>query len=169
VISAAPETRGPARTPTRGGTGRGLGARLQAVLEAVPGAGVVADVGAGDGQVALRLQQRGVRVIATERGPGAFARLPASLDRRIGDGFQPFAPGELDGAIVAGMGSRTMVGILGRGAAVVERLSWLVLQPQQMPALLEEWILTRHWTILARTVALQANRPYAVLTVLPRI
>jgi len=143
--------------------------RLRAVAEAVPaGARSVADVGAGDGQLALHLACRGLHVVATEAGRGPFERLRAALpglDCRLGDGLEALRPGEVEGAVMAGMGGRTMVRVLERSPEVAERLGWLVLQPQQHLHLLLGWLETTGHRIELRREVVQGRRSYTVLLV----
>jgi tRNA (adenine22-N1)-methyltransferase len=138
------------------------------VAEAVPGgARSAADVGAGDGQVAIALVGRGLRVIATEVGPKAFGRLPAWLDRRHGDGLSVLRPGEVEGVVVAGMGGRRIAAMLERGSEVVRGLSWLVLQPQQHLSQLEAWLRRAGYRLIAVRDVDQGRRSYRVLLVEP--
>jgi tRNA (adenine22-N1)-methyltransferase len=130
-------------------------------------AGSVADIGAGDGQVALALARRGLRVIATEVGPSSFLRLPPSLDRRRGDGLSVLQPGEVDGVVVAGMGGRTIAGVLQAGSEVAVSLRWLVLQPQQHASWLEAWLLQAGYRLLGARDVDQGRRSYRVLLVEP--
>lgn len=130
-------------------------------------AGSVADIGAGDGQVSLALGRRGVRVIATERGSGAFARLPSSLERRLGDGFSVLRPGEVEGAVVAGMGGRSIAGMLAGQPPVARSLRWLVLQPQQQAGLLEAWLADSGYRLRSSQEVTERARSYRVLLVEP--
>jgi tRNA (adenine22-N1)-methyltransferase len=145
-----------------------LSRRLHAVTEAVPiEAGSAADIGSGDGQVALALVRRGVRVIATELKPGPFARLPASLERRLGDGFSVLRPGEVEGVIVAGLGGRTIAGMLEAGREVAHSLRWLVLQPQQHLSQLEAWLVRSGYRLPGFRDVDEGRRSYRVLLVKP--
>jgi tRNA (adenine22-N1)-methyltransferase len=138
------------------------------VAEAVPaGARSAADIGAGDGQVALALARRGVRVIATELRAASFARLPAALERRRGDGLSVLRPGEVEGAVVAGMGARTIAGMLEGGGEVALGLSWLVLQPQQHASRLEGWLARAGYRLLEGRDVDEGHRSYRVLLVEP--
>jgi tRNA (adenine22-N1)-methyltransferase len=137
-------------------------------MEAVPiGAGSAADIGAGDGQVALGLVRRGVRVIATELRPASFARLPVSLERRLGDGLSVLRPGEVEGVIVAGLGGRTIAGMLDGGREVARSFRWLVLQPQQHLSHLEAWLVRSGYRSLAVRDVDEGRRSYRVLLVEP--
>jgi tRNA (adenine22-N1)-methyltransferase len=138
------------------------------VAEAVPtGASSAADIGAGDGQVALALARRGVHVIATELRPGSFARLPASLERRRGDGLSVLRPGEVEGVIVAGVGARTIARMLEGGGKVALSLGWLVLQPQQHVSQLEAWLARAGYRLRAARDVDEGRRSYRVLLVEP--
>jgi len=131
------------------------------------GASSAADIGAGDGQVALALARRGVRMIATELGQGSFARLPQSLQRRRGDGLSVLWPSEVEGVVVAGMGGRTIAAMLEDGGEVARSLRWLVLQPQQHLPDLEEWLHGAGYRLAAARDVDQGGRSYRVLLVEP--
>jgi tRNA (adenine22-N1)-methyltransferase len=138
------------------------------VAEAVPTeASSAADIGAGDGQIALALAMRGVRVIATELRQGPFGRLPSSLERRRGDGLSVLGAGEVEGVIVAGMGGRTIVGMLEGGGEVALSLRWLVLQPQQHASQLADWLARAGYRLLAAQEVDEGRRSYRVLLVEP--
>jgi tRNA (adenine22-N1)-methyltransferase len=138
------------------------------VAEAVPAqAGSAADIGAGDGQVALALARRGIRVIATELRAGSFARLPTSLERRRGDGLSAVRPGEVEGVIVAGMGGRSIAAMLEGGEELALGLRWLVLQPQQHASELEAWLARARYRLLASRDVDEGRRSYRVLLVEP--
>ncbi len=153
----------PARRP-----GRGLPPRLRAVAAAVPGgARSVADVGAGDGQLARHLAARGLRVVATEGRPGPFARLRAAvprLDCRLGPGLEPLRPGEVEGIVLAGLGGHRIASILEASPEVATALDWLVLQPQQHARQLVEWLRAAGYAARATTAA-QGRHSYTVLLV----
>jgi tRNA (adenine22-N1)-methyltransferase len=128
----------------------------------------VADVGAGDGQLARHLATLGLRVVATERTPASFARLNVALrglDCRIGEGLAVLRPGEVEGAVVAGMGGHSIVRILEASPAVARSLGWLVLQPQQHAGRLLDWLVTAGYAVQARTAAAQRGHSYTVLLV----
>ncbi|HYW26349.1 MAG TPA: tRNA (adenine(22)-N(1))-methyltransferase TrmK [Terriglobales bacterium] len=143
--------------------------RLRAVAAAVPaGARSVADVGAGDGQLARHLAARGLRVVATERRAPSFARLRAAvpeLDCRIGEGLDVLRPGEVEGVVLAGLGGHSIVRILEASPAVACALDWLVLQPQQHADRLVAWLEPAGYQLRARETAAQGRRSYTVLLV----
>ena len=133
-----------------------LPARLVATAQLVPPlAASVADVGSGHGALALWLASRGARVVATERTARSFALLQrdlarqagagdpaAAVEARHGDGLEPFAPGEVEVVVIAGMGGRSIIRILERAPWWPQ---WLVLQPIQDPHLVSAWLGERGW------------------------
>lgn len=96
----------------------------------------MADVGAGDGRLALALASEGRRVIATERSAGPYEEArrllaPAGVELRLGDGLTPLRPGEVEVAVLAGLGGRTIARLLERDREVAGSLRYLVVQPMQ--------------------------------------
>jgi tRNA (adenine22-N1)-methyltransferase len=152
-----------------------VNARLRAVVAAIPeDAGSVADVGAGDGQLARHLSASGRRVVASERLPGPFQRLQASspgLDCRLGDGLSVLRRAEVECVVIAGLGGRTIAGVLrdalAGSPALVAALRCLVLQPQQRAGDLVEWLRAAGFRHLASAEASDRGRSYTVLVVQP--
>lgn len=107
--------------------------RLRAVAELLLPDAAVADIGAGEGRLARHLALQGLRVIATERSPGAFRRLmerlPPTVEVRFGDGLDPIRVGEVEQVVIAGMGPMTMARILRRAADRLAEWRRLVLLP----------------------------------------
>ncbi len=133
----------------------------------VPAGGAAADIGAGDGQVALALSAAGHRVVASEAAAGPFARLPPELDRRLGDGLSVLRPGEVDGVVIAGMGGRTIAAIVAAEPELAGSLRWLVLQPQQHLKELLEFLQGAGYSVQAERDVAEARRSYRVLLVTP--
>ena len=137
-------------------------------MRAVPAAGAVADIGSGHGAVAAALAAQGCRVIATERTPSLLAALRADLsvygvevDTRGGEGLAPIAPGEVDVAVLAGMGGRRIVAILD-AAGWLPR--WLVLQPMQAAETVDTWVARRGFAPEVEEVV-ERGRRYRVFKV----
>jgi tRNA (adenine22-N1)-methyltransferase len=115
----------------------------------VPSGGAVADIGSGHGALAAALAARGQRVVATERTPRRLASLQQDLARRgvpvttrWGEGLAVLRRGEVETAVIAGLGGRNLV-------AMLEASSWLpqclVMQPMQAAGLVESWIRATRW------------------------
>jgi tRNA (adenine22-N1)-methyltransferase len=132
--------------------------RLRAVLHMVPEqARAVADIGAGHGALSAHLVARCAHVVAVEVRPGPYDELRANLDAwrlttrvevRHGDGLSVLRRGEVDTAVIAGVGAHTALRI----AAPAPRagIRWLVLQCMQHAALVEPWVRSRGWQVLQR-------------------
>ena len=126
------------------------------------------DVGCGDGQLTLHLRSLGHRVIPTERLPGPALRARDRLgDCRLGEGLEPIQPGEVEVAVVAGMGGETMARILDRSPGVVRTLDRLVLQPQQRVETLRTFLAAGGFTVLEERSTIDRGRTYTVLVVRP--
>jgi tRNA (adenine22-N1)-methyltransferase len=128
----------------------------------------VADVGAGDGQLARDLARRGLHVIATERRPASFGRLRAALpdlDCRLGEGLTVLRPGEVEGIVLAGLGGHAIMRILAAAPTVASSLDWLVLQPQQHGDKLVAWLPAAGYDVAASTTVVQGRHSYRVLLV----
>jgi tRNA (adenine22-N1)-methyltransferase len=115
----------------------------------VPSGGAVADIGSGHGALAAALAARGQRVVATERTLRRLESLQQDLARRgvpvatrRGEGLAVLRHGEVETAVIAGLGGRNLV-------AMLETSSWLprclVLQPMQAADLVEGWIEATRW------------------------
>lgn len=135
-------------------------ARRQALVTLVPDlpvGAVVVDVGADHGHVAAALG-----AFASERLPGIPQR--DDLAWVIADGLAPWRA--VDVAIVAGMGARTIAGILARGPR--PRVA-AVLHAQDDPIQLRQWLATHGWRIDAEALAPEAGRYAEVVRAVPGV
>ena len=117
--------------------------------------GILIDVGADHGHVAAA-----VGAVATERMPGRTGR--SDVPWVIADGLAPFR--HVDTAIIAGMGAKTILGILDRGPR--PRRSVLVHAPDDPPAL-RVGLAARGWRIDAEALAPEARRHAEVIRAVP--
>ncbi|MBO0708515.1 MAG: tRNA (adenine(22)-N(1))-methyltransferase TrmK [Candidatus Dormibacteraeota bacterium] len=139
-------------------------------METVPeGARSVADVGAGDGQVALALARSGTRVIAIERTPRAVERLRRATagwcEVRSGDGLSVLAPGEVEGCVIAGLGGLSIAGILGTAPEQLRALRWLVLGPHSDNHRLELWLAGAGLRLREVRFVVERRRLYQIMVV----
>lgn len=152
----------------------GLGARLAAVARYVPPGSMVADVGCGDGSLAVYLATvRRCRVIATEASRAALALTArraatcgAALELRYGRGLGPLRPGEAGIIIIAGMGGIAISRVLGgRPSGISPR--YFVLQPAARAAYLRCWLYARGWKVLDEDLVREGKRFYEILVARP--
>ena len=142
------------------------------MAQLVPAGRSVADVGAGDGKLAAWLAGAGHRVIATENKPGprneALRLLgPLGIECRLGDGLGPILPGEVEVAVIAGMGGRSISRILAGSPEVVGSLVALVLQPIQHGDQLLAELLALGYRVSRALEVEQRSRSYSALLILP--
>jgi tRNA (adenine22-N1)-methyltransferase len=129
----------------------------------VPNGGAVADIGSGHGALAAALAARGQRVLATERTPQRVESLKQDLARRgipvatrRGEGLAALRQGEVETAVIAGLGGRNLVAMLEAGPWLPH---WLVLQPMQDAEVVEGWIRERRWPSISVEAA-ERGRSY---------
>jgi tRNA (adenine22-N1)-methyltransferase len=152
-----------------------LSPRLAAVAAMIPPGVRVADVGTDHGKLPLWLASNG-RVafcLATEKDSvllSRAARAPKSaawgelLAYRAGDGLGAIrAADRIHTLVLAGMGGRTIVRLLDRGAATVAALSLIVLQPRSEPQLARTWLARHGWRPVAENLAESAGRTHLTL------
>ena len=152
--------------------------RLAAVAEFVPTGCVVADIGTDHALAPIALIERGVcrRVIATEVRPGplraaaqavADSALADSIELRLGNGLAPLAVGEAEVIILAGMGGKTIIDILGAAPAVLESAQRLILQPMTESAGLRLWLCDHAWRITGEKLVREGDRLYQIIEAQP--
>jgi tRNA (adenine22-N1)-methyltransferase len=127
----------------------------------------VADIGAGDGALALALAADGRRVIATEAQPGPYRRLVAragaAVEVRFGWGLEPIRPGEVEMVAVAGMGERTILAILDRARDRLGEWRRIVALPHGDAALLRARLPALGLALDDESLVAQGRRIYQVL------
>lgn len=134
--------------------------RLQALAALVPpGAGLVVDVGADHGRVAVLVAATGRATVATERMPGRRAGREGNWV--ICDGLRAFRAVEV--AIVAGMGWRTIASILSSGI----RPAVAVLHADDDPGSLRVWLAANGWALDAEDLV--AHRLAQVCRAVPGV
>lgn len=147
--------------------------RFEAILDALGVVAVVADIGAGDLDLARLALARGRagHVIAVERAKGAYERALARsagdgrVQVRLGDGFDPIGSGEVGAAVLAGMGGAAMAGILLRArrhdaAALPPRL---VLGPTSDAGAVRSALFVCGFRDVADTVVVEGRRLRVVI------
>ena len=153
------------------------GARIETILSMIPPCGVAADIGTDHGRVALAILKRGIagRVIAADISAASLSKAQslaatqgvAEMETRLGDGLRPLEPGEVDAAVLAGMGGRLIARILGDRNDVARRMYTLILQPMHSLRDLRQWLYDHEYRIMAERLAREGARYYHVLKVIP--
>ena len=138
-----------------------LDARLRAALSFIR-AGTHADIGSDHARLPIALLRTGrvERCVIVERTAAPLANARAAVTRaafadrvdlRLGDGFAPLKPGEVDSASLTGMGARTVEGILTRALSVLP--GDLIVQPNDAPERLRAWALRHGYDLVDEALA----------------
>lgn len=111
-------------------------------------------------------------MIATEASPGPYEEVrrllePAGVELRLGNGLTPLQPGEVQVAVLAGMGGKTIARLLARDEPVARSLGYLVLQPMQQAEVLRAAFDSLGLTVDAEATAEQGSHKYVLWRVRP--
>jgi tRNA (adenine22-N1)-methyltransferase len=87
------------------------------------------------------------------------------VETRPADGLSAVQVGEVDVAVIAGVGGHRIVRILAASPQVVAALRALVLQPVQHADVVRSWIRAAGLEVVEETQAVEAGRRYTVLLV----
>jgi len=151
-----------------------LGARLEMIAEMVPRHARMIDVGTDHAYLPCELlgREQVSFAVASDIASGPCeaaertinsAGLADKLQVRRGSGLTTVAPGEVDTAVIAGMGGSTMLAILNEAPKIVAELSAIILQPMNGAALLRAWGIERGWDLTDERLCEEAGRLYVAL------
>lgn len=155
-----------------------LGDRLSSLATMVPPGSRIADVGTDHAYLPIYLAKNGhiERAVAVDINPGPFASardavlrtgMADVIDVRLGNGLQVITPGEVDVAVIAGMGGMTMIQIMEASRSVLQTLSRLVLQPMVSIPQVRKWLQANGWCIVDETIVQDEGRLYEVIAAEP--
>lgn len=150
--------------------------RLKAVAALVPEGAKVADIGSDHAYIPVDLIRSGRAqlVIASDvhQGPVenakkvvALAALEDRIEVRLGSGFDVYKPGEVDTAVLAGMGGFLIRDLMQAALPLVKTLKCLVLQPMVAIRELRVWLLENGFEILEERVAQEGQKFYEIFSV----
>ncbi|MDV4150122.1 class I SAM-dependent methyltransferase [Clostridium sp. AL.422] len=136
-----------------------LSKRLNFIIDNIENTSILADIGTDHGYIPLYATQNGLcnKAIAIDinKDPLDKARLNAilegagdELEFRLGNGFQPIEEGEVEVAIIAGMGGNLIRDILEESIDKVSSLNYLILVPAQNPEVLREYLYNNDYEII---------------------
>lgn len=109
---------------------RGLDKRLRAVVDGIE-CKTLADIGCDHGKVAVTalIEGRAEKAIACDISQKSLDKAISlakslniqNIEFRAGDGLEPIADGEVDCVVIAGMGAREIISILGKTPKGIEK------------------------------------------------
>ncbi len=155
-----------------------LSKRLLAVAGFVTDGNRVADIGTDHAYLPIYLVQSGrcPGGVAMDIRPGPLARAQEHIERsglekhiqtRLSDGMQKLNAGEVDCAVVAGMGGLTVIHILEDAAGLLAQGAFkeLVLEPQSDIAKVRKFLRGRHMDIDKEDLVYEDGKYYPILDV----
>jgi len=152
--------------------------RLMKIAEMVPLSDSMADIGTDHAYLPIFLleQEKIRRAVACDIHKGPLLRAASNIaDRgmnglitlRLGSGFETLRSGEVNGAVIAGMGGLMMIDILKKSPVVSSSFQWLILQPQNHVAELKKYICEHYFQIVKECLVEEANQLYEIMKIVP--
>lgn len=155
-----------------------LGARLQAIADLVEQGTSLVDIGTDHAYLPIYLVERKIvsRAVAGEVSDGPYKAAQQTIDNaklqgvqgcvqlRLGDGLQVIEPGEIETAVMAGMGGATIIGILEGAPRVARSLKRLIIQPMVAAAAVRRWLFDNGWYIDNEVLVVDDGRLYEIIT-----
>ncbi len=142
--------------------------RLEMLLRHVYGK-TAADIGTDHAYVPIRLAQAGMKVFAADISDGPLRAAAENIknsgekiELRKGSGLVPFAPGEADTFIIAGMGGELIEKIL-RESPETASESLLLLQPMNSQEELRRYLVTNGYCIINEDLAKEGHKIYNLI------
>lgn len=154
-----------------------LSKRLQAVAALAAQGDTIADIGTDHAYIPIELIQRRVISYAiamdVHRGPleraaahVQAAELEKKIELRLSDGFEKLSPGEVDCAVLAGMGGNLVMKILKDNMRVTCSLKSCILQPQSEIAKVRAFLIEEGFLIIAEDMVCEDGKYYPMMKVL---
>lgn len=153
-----------------------LSNRLLLVARMIPKGHVAADIGTDHAYLPIYLVKEHIcpKVIATDVARGPYekalenikiAGVEGAVELRCGSGLEPLSPGEVQTAVMAGMGGETIAGILRDSMTVASSMEQMLLQPMRNLPKLRKWLFLMGFKIIDEDVALEDSRFYEIIAV----
>lgn len=151
--------------------------RLAEVANRIIPESVVVDIGTDHAYLPAHLVMEGIcrKVIGVEKLAGNLEKaqktvdlfnLTSRIELRCGDGFSAIGSDEqVDVAVIAGLGGRTICRILQGGAGKLDVFKYFVLQPMSDVYLLRRWLMAHGFCIKNESLAREKGRFYEIMVV----
>ena len=133
-----------------------------------------ADIGCDHGKLSLALLENDLaqQVIASDISPASLEKAMALASQeglsdrlicRTSDGFSAYSEGEVQCAVICGMGGELIASILEKGSRIAHSLECIVMQPMRGEAELREYLYTHSYRITDDRVVLDGGRYYQLI------
>lgn len=138
----------------------------------------VADIGTDHAYLPIYLMKNKIapRVIATEINTGPLniakkniskAGFEEEIEIRLGNGLEPIKPGEIEVAVIAGMGGITINTILQNSFKVAHSLKKIILQPMTDVHLVRAYLQNHNFKLKNEELEIEDGHYYEILVVTP--
>jgi tRNA (adenine22-N1)-methyltransferase len=153
-----------------------LSIRLKAIASMVEECESAVDVGTDHGYIPIYLVKSGVikSAIASDinKGPVEKAKsniysnkVSTQISCRLGSGLSTVKKGEVQVAIIAGMGGNLIREILEADLEVVKELKYMILQPVQNAEVLREYLYNTGYDVLDEEICMDDGKFYEIIKV----
>lgn len=153
-----------------------LSNRLIAVANMVKKVSSIVDVGTDHGYIPIYLLKNNTikNAVASDINFGplkkaelniAFENLESFIQCRLGGGLSTVSVGEVEVAVIAGMGGNLITEILSKNLEVFKVLKYAVLQPVQNPEVVRQFIYEKGYKILDEDICYEDNKFYEIIVV----
>ena len=155
-----------------------LSKRLQAVADLVTADCKLADIGTDHGYIPIALVERGKipGAIAMDVNQGPLERaeehiceyqMEGQIETRLSNGFTSLKKGEVQSAVIAGMGGGLVIRILTDGKEIVSDLQECILQPQSEIEKVRAFLLKEGFLFLEEDMVEEDGKYYPMMKVRP--
>lgn len=157
-----------------------LSKRLLKVASLIEKGKKVADIGTDHAYLPIYLVDQGIsaKVVAIEANPGPLKVAEKNINKsgyadkillRSGDGLTPLRPGEVDIAVLAGMGASNIISILEKSRDVASHLDSIIMQPMTETQDLRLYLQTHCYKLIDEELVYEDGRYYEILVAKPGI
>ena len=151
-----------------------LSIRLKTIASMIDKCDSIIDIGTDHGYVPIYLVKKGItkRVIASDinRGPVEKAKnnitqsdVTHQISCRLGSGLSTVKAGEVEIAIIAGMGGNLIRDILENDLDIVKKLKYMILQPVQNAEVLREYLYITGYDIIDEEICYDDGKFYEII------
>lgn len=148
--------------------------RMKAIADMVSDGLSVADIGCDHGFVSIYLvnEKHAPRVIAMDVNKGPLLRakehilqygLDEVIETRLSDGAQKLAPGEVEAAVIAGMGGRLTIRIIEESFDKFKAMKEFVLSPHSDVSVVREYLCGAGFEILDEDMVFDEDKYYSIM------
>lgn len=149
--------------------------RLQAIADLITEDVVVGDIGSDHGYLMAYLVENKVisQGIASDINDGPVKNcqdtirahgLHKKISVRLGGGLEPYKPGEIHTAVIAGMGGQLIRDIISN-SFIAHTVECFILQPMTGQEVLRKWLIHNGYNIEQEVIANEQDRYYEIMVV----